>query len=111
MTRNRLLLACLPFGLAAALTACRTNHLGNDTAGHAYRAALDAQRRGDETVTPPALSAQDAKRVISVHETGDTKAAGSSSGGLATTALPSAPLSTGGGSWPGASGNITLEAK
>ncbi len=112
-------LACLLFasGMAVAgLTGCRTTHLGADTAGHAYRAAFAAQRAGDDTVEPPALDADDARQVLSVHRTGkpdkDTDSS-SSTTMLVPTTLTSGGSSSGssGGSWPGATGNISLEAK
>ena len=110
-----ILAAGLALGLMTGASACRTTHLGPDTAGHTYRAALAAQRTGDETVEPPELSATDAKQVLEVHRTGETKGSASEGSmapmGSMTSSSSSSSSGSGGGAWQGASGNISLEAK
>ncbi len=120
MTRSTTLLVT-GFALATlfAIGGCRTTHLGQDTAGYAYKNAMRLQAQGDDAVEAPTLSADDAKQILQVQKTG--KADGSAT----TTSVPlvtpmtltSTPSSTAGGNsggsgmWPGATGNIVLEAK
>ena len=99
---------------AAALSACRTTHLDTDH-GRTYHEAFDRQASGDDADQAPALSADDAKQVLHVHVHGkDGKNAGADSSGdgssmTAPAAMNTESIST--GAWPGASGNITLDAK
>jgi hypothetical protein len=111
MSRFEMLMAALALALAVAGTqiGCRTAHLGPDT-GTAYFEAIAAQR--ESQAAQPAMSAHDAKHVLHVHRTGETKAEASSGTGALITPMPLGTTSSGGGGmWPGASGNIQLEAK
>ena len=119
MTHNR---STAPFliGCAAilfALTSCRTTHLGQDTAGFTYKNAMRLQAEGDDSVEPPTLSADDAKLVLEVHKTGEAKGAQTTNVPLVTpmamtsTSSGTSGTSAGAGLWPGATGNIVLEAK
>lgn len=121
MTRSTTLLVT-GFALATlfAIGGCRTTHLGQDTAGYAYKNAMRLQAQGDDAVEAPTLSADDAKQILQVHKTGeaDGNAATTASVPLVTpmtlTSSPSASSSgtgTTSGAWPGATGNIVLEAK
>jgi len=110
MTRNAIVAALIALGLAvlASQLGCRTTHLGEDT-GVAYRQAVADQAAAGERSPGPALSADDAQQVMSVHRSGpkpagSPAAAGASGSGSST---PSISTST----WPGAAGSIQLEAK
>lgn len=101
-------LAALALAVLGSSVGCRSEHLGKDT-GRAYRAALEAQ--AEPKSEGPSLSADDAARVMNTHS--DSK--GKKSGDGAAAPATSAPISSGslssGGAWPGATGNISLEAK
>lgn len=102
-------LAALALAVLGSSVGCRSEHLGKDT-GRAYRAALEAQ--AEPKSEGPSLSADDAARVMNTHSDSKGKKSGD---GAAPTATPTAPISSGslssGGAWPGATGNISLEAK
>jgi hypothetical protein len=99
---------------AAALSACRTTHLGPNH-GRLYHEAFDRQASGEDADHPPALTAEDAKQVLHVHahgkdgKDGKNGSNGASGSGLAAPAMNTDSISS--GSWPGAGGNITLDAK
>ena len=106
-------LLALALAVTGALLGCRTQHLGDDT-GQAYDRAFAVQAKagGEDTA---GIDADDARQVMTVHRHGPQKA-----DGAATTATGVAPVSGNtsgsgnidmGGAWPGAEGNITLEAK
>ena len=109
------------FALATlfAIGGCRTAHLGQDTAGYAYKNAMRLQAQGDDAVEPPTLSADDAKQVLQVQKTGKADSSNATTSvplmtPMTLTSTPSAPAGGASGSsgmWPGASGNIVLEAK
>jgi hypothetical protein len=112
MTR-RLPAVLLAFALSMPLVGCRTVHLGKDTT-KAYDNAMQLQRKGASDEDGPALSAADAHGVLRAHR--GVKRTGSSASSaptllLAPPVLNSGPARGGGGQWPGASGNINLEAK
>ncbi len=93
---------------AFAVAACRHQHLGPDT-GVAYREALDAQRESEPS-REPTFGADVAHGTMAARKGG--KGAGSSSTPAASEALVVPMTSTSSsGAWPGASGNISLEAK
>lgn len=105
-------IAVLVFG-ATLLAGCRIHHLGADH-GKAYYKAMEDQGAGDGSTEPAPMTADDAKRTMRVHRTGEDKDEGRSSGATATIPVPSVSTSSGsmgGGKWPGAGGNIHLEAK
>jgi len=119
-TLSLLVAGCATAALLLA-AGCRTTHLGQDTAGYTYKNAMRLQEQGDDAVEPPTLSADDAKAVMQVQRTG--KAEGSNATTTSTpiitpltmTSAPAgtsgAPAGAGAGMWPGATGNIVLEAK
>lgn len=97
----------LALALLGSSIGCRSEHLGKDT-GRAYRQAFEQQ--AEPKGEGPALSADDATRVMHTHSEGKGKK--SSDGASAPAAA--APMSSGSlssGAWPGATGNISLEAK
>jgi hypothetical protein len=102
------------FASVALLAACRTQHLGADT-NVASREAWAAQRESDPEKTPT-FTSDDAKRTNSVRR-GEQKQPGTPSVSAGAALLPAAIMSStgsnggGGGAWPGAKGNISLEAK
>lgn len=112
MSRLEMLMAAAALALAVAGTqiGCRTAHLGDDT-GRAYFEAIAAQR--ESQAASPAFSARDAHQVLHVHRTGETEGEGSTqaAGALIAPVPLSSSSSSSGGGWPGASGNIQLEAK
>ena len=111
MSRFEMLMAAAALALAVAGTqiGCRTAHLGSDT-GQAYHEAIAAQR--ESQAAQPAMSAHDARTVLDVHRTGESDGeSGESAGALIAPVPISTSSSGGGGTWPGASGNIQLEAK
>jgi len=108
-------LTALALAVAGNLMGCRTAHLGPDT-GRAYRAAFAAQAEAGEKTQGPTLSAADADQVLDVRAHGAKAAKGSARGATGPVGLPAPGLGggevgTSGGSWQGASGNITLDAK
>jgi hypothetical protein len=100
----------LLLGLALGAAGCRHAHLGDGT-GRAYQAALDAQR-ASAPADVPSFDADHARAVLAARR-GKADGATAAAGGAPAIALPlSAPGSAGAtGSWPGATGNITLEAR
>lgn len=100
------------FATIALLAACRTKHLGPDT-NTASREAWAAQRQSEPENTP-AFNADDAHRTNSVRR-GEQKQPGSPTVTSGAALLPGAIMTTTGGggtgAWPGAKGNISLEAK
>ncbi len=106
-------LAALALAIAGNLMGCRTAHLGPDT-GRAYRAAFQAQEEAGQNSQGPTLSAADADRVLEVRAhgaKGSKPATAGGTSGLPTPSLGGGTATMGGGAWPGASGNITLDAK
>lgn len=105
-------LAALALAVTGAALGCGGHHLGPDT-GRAYDEALAGQR-ASQPKDAPGLDADDARRVMHVHRNG-----GQGKGDGASAAPTPAPISGAlmssdgalGGAWPGADGNITLEAK
>lgn len=110
------------FAIAAALgllivfsLGCRQAHLGPN-AGDSYRAAFAKQIEAAEAEDDdaPELSAEDAKQTLRVHQTGEDKAgpgAVAPAPGMGGMGTPAPSTTSSGGKWPGASGNIQLEAK
>jgi hypothetical protein len=107
-------LAALAGLLTVFSLGCRTSHLGPNT-GDSYRAAFNKQVEAAEGSDDeaPSLSADDAKHAMKVHATGEDKPSSPATLGAPSLSLPSGMSSStaGGGKWPGASGNIKLEAK
>jgi hypothetical protein len=101
--------------LALGATGCRRAHLGDDT-GRAYRDALAAQRDGAPAAAPT-FDAGHARDALAARR-GKASGGGAPAAGPSTITLPM-PAAGGaggaggasGGAWPGATGNITLEAK
>jgi hypothetical protein len=108
---TKILAALFALAVGASLLGCRTPHLGDDT-GKSYRKAMAAQTDHAAEATGPALSADDARAVVTVHRSGAKPTTGGStpSGGMTTTTSTSSS-SSGGAAWPGATGPISLEAK
>ncbi|MDX2090214.1 MAG: hypothetical protein SFX73_20310 [Kofleriaceae bacterium] len=110
--QQRRTLRTILFASVALLSACRTRHLSPDT-NVASREAWAAQRQSDPEKTPT-FGADDAKRTNAVRR-GDPKQGGGTTVTSGAALLPGAIMSTtnggGAGQWPGAKGNITLEAK
>ncbi|HUH01005.1 MAG TPA: hypothetical protein VML75_03355 [Kofleriaceae bacterium] len=99
--------AALALALLGSTIGCRSEHLGKDT-GRAYRQAFEQQ--AEPKGEGPALSAEDATRVMHAHSEGKAKKSGDgTSAPAATPAMSSGSSSS--GAWPGATGNISLEAK
>jgi hypothetical protein len=98
--------AALALAVLGSSIGCRNDHLGADT-GRAYRKAFEQQ--AEPKSEGPALSADDAARVMQVHTEGKSKKSSDGSAPAATPAISSGSLSS--GAWPGATGNISLEAK
>jgi|GEM_PF-3402542 len=98
---------------AALIAGCRIQHLGSDY-GKSYYKAVDNQAAGDTSAAPAPMTADDAKRVMRVHRTGEDKGDDRNSGGGATISVPTVSTSSGslsGPKWQVAGGNIHLEAK
>ncbi|HTM20587.1 MAG TPA: hypothetical protein VL172_08775 [Kofleriaceae bacterium] len=109
---TKILAALFALSVGAALLGCRAPHLGDDT-GRAYRRAINDQAEAGAKTQGSGLSADDARAVLSVHRQGGKPslpgAAGSTAGAVTTTTSTSSSSSS--GSWPGATGPISLEAK
>ena len=87
---------------------CRHPHLGPDT-GVAYRVALAPQRESEPTVEPT-FGADVATGTLAARKGGKQ---GGSTAAAAPEALvvPMTSSTSSSGAWPGATGNISLEAK
>jgi hypothetical protein len=87
---------------------CRHKHLGPDV-GVAYREAFATQEQSEPT-QEPTFGADVAHGTLGARKGG--KAAGASSGSSEAIVVPMSTTTTSSsGAWPGASGNISLEAK
>lgn len=102
-------LISLVFGAALA-SGCRVQHLGPHT-GTAYKQAFADQADSESAAGPTAMSATDAKAVMRAHH-GDSTESASAGGGVPAMSFGGAAVpQAAGGAWPGATGNISLEAK
>jgi hypothetical protein len=95
--------------LIVLVAGCRHKHLGPDV-GVAYREAFATQEESEPTAEPT-FGADVAHGTLGARK--GAKAAGaSSSGSSEAIVVPMSTTSTSSsGAWPGASGNISLEAK
>jgi hypothetical protein len=107
---TKILAALFALAVGASLLGCRTPHLGDDT-GKSYRKAMAAQADHGAEATGPALSADDARAVVTVHRSGVKPTTGGSTTSGMTTTTSTSSSSSGGAAWPGATGPISLEAK
>jgi len=98
----------LLFASLVVVTACSQAHLGPDT-NVAYREAFAAQRESEPKHSPE-FGADDARATNAARRGEKPKAAAPAPSGGGSL-MPIAPISTSGGAWQGAKGNMSLEAK
>lgn len=89
--------------------ACRIAHLGKDH-GVAFHGAREAQRTSDPGRTPT-FGADDAKGTLAARRDAGGGDDGAAAPASLVVPMPAPTSSSSSGAWPGATGNITLEAK